>query len=506
VFVSGLAERIFPQKPREDPILLDDARRSLAPKLRTQDDRSAHERFLLRLALGVARKRVYLSYPRIDVEVGRSRVASFYALEVYRALTGTIPDPETLAREAEEVGRTHLAWPAPEIPTYAIDDIEHDLATLHTLLVAPRDNPDAIRGRARYLLELNDFLARSLRGRWQRWSSGWTSADGLVRVTDGTRAALSASRPTARAYSVGALERFAVCPYRFYLSAIFRLEPREEAISLEQLDPLTRGALFHDVQARAMRALQAAGYLPLTPERAPIAMHVLDEALDRVAAEYRERLAPAIPRVWQTAIDSLRVDLRMWLERVVDAQATWDPFAFEFAFGVSAARVGEIDPRSVPHEAVIDGGFRLHGIIDLVERRRGTPDLRVTDHKTGAPRAAPGVVVGGGATLQPILYALATQQILGAPVIAARLFYCTRAGQFEERVVSISGTDAASRGRDVLDFIDRAIASGFLPPAPRPGTCRFCDFRDVCGPHEEQRVRVKEQRPLNDLQTIRDWR
>src|SRR5262249_19251289 len=156
------------------------------------------------------------------------------------------------------------------------------------------------------------------------------------RVTENTRETLEAARPTARAYSVGALERFATCPYRFYLSAVYRLEPREEAAPLEHLDPLTRGALFHDVQAGVMRALQAAGLLPLTPERGSAAIRVLDETLDRIDGEYRERLAPAIPRVWQTGIGSLRVDLRMWLERTIEAHATWDPVAFELGFGVTA--------------------------------------------------------------------------------------------------------------------------------------------------------------------------
>src|SRR5206468_11150366 len=62
VFVPGLAERIFPQKPREDPILLDALRRALGGRLATQGDRAQHERLLLRLAVGAATRRVYLSY------------------------------------------------------------------------------------------------------------------------------------------------------------------------------------------------------------------------------------------------------------------------------------------------------------------------------------------------------------------------------------------------------------------------------------------------------------
>jgi ATP-dependent helicase/nuclease subunit B len=499
VFVPGLAERVFPQKPREDPILLDDVRRNLTPTLRTQNDRAEHERVLLRLAVGAATRHVYLSYPRVDVDAGRPRVASFYALEVNRAFTGTIPNPETLEREAAAARHIRLAWPAPDVPTYAIDDAEHDLATLHTLLIA---SGETAKGRARYLLDLNECLARSLRSRYQRWKTRWTPADGLVRATERTQAALSAARPTARGYSVGNLQHFAVCPYRFFLSAILRLEPRQEAAPLERLDPRTRGALVSDVQAEVMRALQAADGLPMSPETLDVAMRLLDETLNRTAEAYREHLAPPILRVWQNDVEAIRVDLRMWLERCVAIQATWEPIAFEFAFGVPAVR--GTDPRSVPEEVVTDGGFRLRGIVDLIERRRGAATLRVTDHKTGAARVSAGFVVGGGETLQPVLYALATQRVLGSHVTEARLFYSTRAGQFQERVVEMSAA-AALRGREVLEAIDRAVAAGFLPPAPRHDACGICDFRDVCGPHEEQRAARKDPRALRDLNAMRDW-
>src|SRR5206468_2258431 len=67
VFVPGLAERIFPQKLREDPILLDALRRELGAELATQGDRAQHERLLLRVAAGAATRRLYLSYSRIEL-------------------------------------------------------------------------------------------------------------------------------------------------------------------------------------------------------------------------------------------------------------------------------------------------------------------------------------------------------------------------------------------------------------------------------------------------------
>src|SRR5690606_23702769 len=136
------------------------------------------ERLALRLAIGAATERVVLSYPRLDTERGRPRVPSFYALEVLRAIEGTLPSFEELAGRAEEAGAARMAWPAPERPEDAIDGAEYDLAVLHEVL---HERPFAeVRGAARYLMSANPHLARALRSRFARWGEKWSKADGLV--------------------------------------------------------------------------------------------------------------------------------------------------------------------------------------------------------------------------------------------------------------------------------------------------------------------------------------
>ena len=110
VFVPGLAERMFPQKPREDPLLLDELRAGVDPSLPTQRQRLAAERLLLQLAAGAASERLYVSYPRIELSESRARVPSFYALDVMRAATGRVPDHETLEERARDIGNATLAW------------------------------------------------------------------------------------------------------------------------------------------------------------------------------------------------------------------------------------------------------------------------------------------------------------------------------------------------------------------------------------------------------------
>ena len=58
-------------------------------------------------------------------------------------------------------------------------------------------------------------------------------------------------------------------------------------------------------------------------------------------------------------------------------------------------------------------------------------------------------------------------------------------------------------GVEALEIIDRAIELGFLAAAPNERACGWCDFRPVCGPHEEQRIKRKQEDPLRDLIALR---
>jgi ATP-dependent helicase/nuclease subunit B len=499
VFVPGLAERVVPQRPREDPLLLDESRERVDAELVGQDERSGAERLLLKLSIGAASERVYLSYPRLDVAETRARVPSFYALDVMRAITGRIPDHRVLASDAAEEAGASLAWPAPADARRAIDDLEHDLASLKPLLDS-RDKP-AVKGHAHYLLELNENLRRSVISRWARGRSAWSTSDGLIRVAPGTKAALDRHRLGNRPYSLSALQRFATCPYQFLLAAIYRLEPREEPQALVRLDPLTRGSLFHSAQAEFYRAMQAEGALPVSRDRLAHASQMLDTVLDRVAADYAEKLAPAIERVWRDEVDELRRDLGIWVQKLAD-EVMWEPEYFEFSFGLSD---DGRDPRSLADAVVVDGRFMLRGSVDLIERKTGEDVLRVTDHKTGKNRSNPDLIIGAGKVLQPVLYSVAVEQGLGVRVDSGRLFYCTTAGGFADHAIPITDYNRG-QGLAALTIVDRAVELGFLPAAPDRDGCRWCDFRAVCGPREEERVAEKKQDRLGDLLALRSMR
>ena len=525
VFIPGLAERMFPQKVLEDPILPDLLKEEIRSRgLTTRRDLLERERLALRVAVGAARDRVYLSYPRVDVQQSRPRVPSFYALEALRAAEGVLPGLDEIAARAEATTRARLGWPAPERAEAAIDEAEYDLSLLASLVGAKEQN---VTGRAHYLLTANNHLARALRGRSRRWLRRWTPNDGLVDPDELGLKGIASHQFCARSYSATALQNFASCPYRFFLSAILRLELRQEPAAIEGIDPLTRGSLFHEAQFEVLTNLKAAGLLPLVGARLrarPIAdqdspsqeqqgrprsgaptesaFEFVDRALDRLAREYEDQLAPAIPRVWQDGINSIRADLREWVRRMAAAEDGWTPDKFELSFGLTDRGPRNSDPNSVADPVEIIGDFKLRGSIDLVERH-ASGKFRVTDHKTGKARAGTETVVGGGKHLQPLLYALACARLLNKQVESGRLYYCTADGGFEERVVALNEINVQTV-TSVLTTIRQALADAFLPAAPEKGACDWCDFLAVCGGLEEIRTGLKPRDRLVQLKGIRD--
>ena len=84
----------------------------------------------------------------------------------------------------------------------------------------------------------------------------------------------------------------------------------------------------------------------------------------------------------------------------------------------------------------------------------------------------------------------------------ARLFYCTERGGYRSIDVPIND-EARDALNQVVGAIDTSISGGFLPAAPREGACAWCDYRIVCGPYEELRVRRKPKDRLAPLEQLR---
>jgi CRISPR/Cas system-associated exonuclease Cas4 (RecB family) len=114
-------------------------------------------------------------------------------------------------------------------------------------------------------------------------------------------------------------------------------------------------------------------------------------------------------------------------------------------------------------------------------------------------------MVGGGEVLQPALYAMAAEKMLGEPVAFGRLHYSTIAQNYTTVDIALNEW-TRRRAAQVLHAIDGAMGDGFLPAAPRKDGCKRCEYLPVCGPYEEERVGEKSQPELKALKELRAWR
>ncbi|HKA00413.1 MAG TPA: PD-(D/E)XK nuclease family protein [Candidatus Solibacter sp.] len=458
VYLPGVNEGLFPRPPSEDLLGV---------------RRDAEDAELLRVAAACATERLSLSFSRLDLLTGRERVPSFYAFAALRAAGGR----EIGVREFEDRARsrtgTRIGWPAPADAREAIDDAEFDLATL-----APLE-----KGSGLYLKELPGRAVHSLRTRWTRWDrKNWRPADGLWINEIGNELTTPYTLKE-RAWSPSVLQQYARCPYRFALHGIFGLRPAERATAIQCMDPVTRGLIYHEVQYQLLREPE--------PD-----LEVLAQIVESVALEWEEKLAPAIPQVWRSEVASLHADLRGWWQ---ERDTSWSAEFCELSFGLKDP-TGR-DPRSRREEVAVCGGYKMRGAIDLVERHRSGA-LRVVDHKTGRMPDPRPEFFGKGEVLQPMLYALAAEQMLGESVGVGRLHYATIAQNFRTVDVPVNGW-TKNQTQQVLQTIDTAIADGRLPAAPREDACKGCEYLPVCGPYEEDRVKLK---PTVELDALRELR
>ena len=485
VFVPGVNEGLFPRPPAEDPLLLRTQREALGIDLRADDTE------LLHIAAACASERLSISFSRLDLLTGRERVPSFYAFAVHRAAGGREMDVREFEDQARSRTAARIGWPAPPDPADAIDDAEFDLATLE-----PR-----LPGSGQYLKKLPGRAVESLRARWTRWHKPWKAADGLLLEEIGSDV-LKPFFLSARAWSPSVLQQYARCPYRFALRGIHGLAPAERPSGIQRMDPATRGELYHQVQFELLRDLAARDSLPVTTQNLGTALERLDAVLERAAQRAEADLAPAIPQIWRAETQSLRADLRGWLQQKAALEPDWKPEFYELSFGLKdpAGR----DPRSRPEPVEISGGFRLQGSIDMVERH-SSGVVRVVDHKTGRiPEPRP-EMVGGGEVLQPALYAMAAAKMLGEDVALGRLYYSTIAQNYTAIDLPLNDW-TRQRAEQALRVIDGAVRNGFLPAAPRKDACKRCEYLPVCGPYEEDRVHEKSQADLKELKELRGWR
>ena len=106
-----------------------------------------------------------------------------------------------------------------------------------------------------------------------------------------------------------------------------------------------------------------------------------------------------------------------------------------------------------------------------------------------------------GLTLVELMIALAISMVL---VLAATSMYlATRESQ--------RSVDQASAAHEAAAYTLRTLGrelmnAGFFPAAPEEGECTYCNFRAVCGPEEERRIKRTRKSVRPELKQLNDLR
>ena len=363
-------------------------------------------------------------------------------------------------------------------------------------------DPLSVKGRAHYLLGLNDHLRRVPHG---ALAAVEARLDRLRRPRQAHRRRPRRARgPEARraSLSLTALQRYSVCPYQFLLAAIYRLEPFEEPTPLQRLDPLTKGGLFHQVQAAFFRERQKRKALPITPANLAESLEAIDarSSEGRGGASVRSSRPPSIacggtrlPRSARTCVagSCCRPKIR----------DPWTPERFELTSGFDRRRPRSAQRRRAGHggravrPARLDRSRRAPRRVAHAARHRSQdgeePHRGDDDGERREDAAARALQPGGRADDRR------ARGFRPALLLHARRgkFTAIPCSSVRSRATPASG--AGDRG-------PRRSSSASLPRARRKARARTATSVAVCGPLEERRARRKNPGALADLKALRD--
>lgn len=190
------------------------------------------------------------------------------------------------------------------------------------------------------------------------------------------------------------------------------------------LDARAYGELVHELLKRTVDTLEPVpGYARASRREIEAALAASTETV-RIHWPLERSVPPAL--LWkhtlaaaaQLALKALTLD-----ETLQPRTRTWT----ELAFGHIADGGTEHEPPWRPDAAVTIPGteVRIRGNIDRLDLTGDGRAVRVSDYKTGAePRRADEIVLGRGAELQRVIYAIAARQLLpDNPRVIARLVF-----------------------------------------------------------------------------------
>lgn len=500
VFIPGLVERAFPAAARQDPLLLDHEReevnRSFGRRggMPLKRSRFQEERLLFSLAVGSAREKLILSYPRLDANSGRERIPSFFLLRVGEALQGESVDYSRL-ETLPTYRRVPLSRLAPEDPGQAIDEGEYDLGQVR------RSLGGGGRGEVAYLKHLFPNFDRAERLGRLRWGKKtFTEYDGCLKSAQARRLLRERFAISGQVLSPTELETYASCPYRYFLSQVLQLKVLPFPEEIRRIQPLDRGMVIHEILSFFFERVQKEFPGPWQPEKIEAYWQMMLEVASRVFHEAEDRGLTGFPLLWELDRQALLEDLRAFLKIETEEGRNVIPVDFEIRFGYKRPDVQKGGRREAASLALDDGTtISFRGRIDRVDMSLKNDSLRVIDYKTGKIQGKEDSFCGG-TTLQLPLYLLAACQIWSQANIEkswAEYYSVSREQKFKR--LFFRGENWGEKEKvlkKIIETIARGISEGtFFPYGGDEKECGGCDFDRLCEHGVESLFQKKKNDP-----------
>jgi len=472
VIVPGLVEQLFPRPTRSDPILLDDERRRLSEILRGRGHdvdlpqkarRHAEERLLFTLAVQAARRRLVLSFPRLDIGQGRPNIPSFFLLSCIEAVAGDTCDFDRLDRVIREtsMGRfVRLSRLDPDVRTWAVTPLEYDLAS--AAKARDEGTPDALA----YLALESPFFANARTGETARYGTPrFTKYDGVIESRDLLREVAHLLLDPDLPLAPTILEDYASCPFKYLLKHVFALEPLKEPEQVPVISPLDRGSLVHGILCDFVKDAVASGHDTLAPDLWPRLLRTAERWFKRFPLSH----VTGYPLTWELAREQILEDLRGFLAAEAAESGPFRPAHLEVAFGHGHG----------PHVTLDLGDgtvLRFRGRMDRVDLDRDRRRSRILDYKTGVVRKLADGEFKGGRALQLPLYLVAAAQLWPAyPPSCAAYCYVSRRSRFRRmEFTTRAWQDKLERLRLIVRTIYKQIRAGRFYPCGDAGQCEYC--------------------------------
>ena len=488
VYILGMVERQFPPRPRRNPWLAQNQ-----PEL---DRVAALERYDFMAAVAAA-KEALLSWPSATAERNAAYPSRWLIEAANRrheqsGATGRLTYENLVDNADAKPWLTYIRSREASLRGLASSAGEPADASDYNLMHLVAGERDALRHHP--AIASNPRMTAALDARDARNGNALSPWDGRVELDIPVVAAIGT-----REYPVSpsALEAWATCPHKFFLSRVLRLSelPGEEE---EDMSALERGVLVHRILERFVK------------ERRQTDADLLELAEEEFVTAER-RGVTGYPLLWDLAKEDIRASLRSfasqeaeWLAGVVTEAGAEEGFGPGTDIGevsVSVDRLGEV-------------WFR--GKIDRIDVVGD--EVRVRDFKTGKPepyfdgargrRAAR--TLANGRALQLPVYAAAARRKYPDDAVDVRASYCfplaennthgvapyTEANQEEFSATLVAIVDGARRG------IFPATPETAGDSDQERGNCTYCEFNRLCPVRRRQ---IWERKGLSDGDTVQPF-